>query len=153
RYVGEALRRAALAAEQVTQDPGTAGGLRTARGVERHVVAALQPLLEIPIGEPVPNIIDGRSRHAPPLRPQPVGGAETARCAHTRTAVGSAPHRVPAYPERSPSSFLADDDIGRVRMFHSDDVVAGIDVMNLARHPARKIAEKIDRGIADLLDR
>src|SRR5262245_9320363 len=64
RHVGEALRRAALAAEQLTQDPGTAGGLRTARGVERHVVAALQPLLEVPIGKTVPNIIDDGSRHA-----------------------------------------------------------------------------------------
>ena len=46
------------------QDAGAAGGLRTARDVERHIVAALQPLLEIPIGEPVPNIVDDGSRHA-----------------------------------------------------------------------------------------
>src|SRR5262245_10769072 len=95
----------------------------------------------------------GRGTRRAPLRPRAVGGADAARCGHTRTALRSAPHRVPADPEQSPSSFLADDDVGRVRMFHTDDVVAGVDVMNLASHPARKIAEEIDRGIADLLDR
>ena len=38
-------------------------------------------------------------------------------------------------------------------MLHSDDVIAGIDVMNLTRDAAREIAEEIHRGVADFLDR
>src|SRR5262245_62701465 len=51
------------------------------------------------------------------------------------------------------TSLLADNDVGRVGMLHPDDVIAGIDVMNLARDAAREIAEEIHRGVADFLDR
>src|SRR5713101_7754076 len=94
----------------------------------------------------------GRGTRGPPLRPKPAVGADAGRPGHARTT----PPRqccVARYPERSASSFLANDDIGRVRMFHSNDVVAGIDVMNLARHAAREVAEEIDRSVADLLNR
>src|SRR5262245_49248184 len=51
------------------------------------------------------------------------------------------------------TSLFADNDVGRVGMLHSDDVIAGIDVMNLTRDAAREIAEEIHRGVADFLDR
>src|SRR5205807_7519614 len=95
----------------------------------------------------------GRGTRRPPLRPQPVSGAEAPRCARARTARRGPARRVAARPEQSRSSFLADDDVGRVGMFHSDNVVAGIDVLNLAGHATREIAEEIDGCIADLLDR
>src|SRR5438270_7975531 len=41
---------------------------------------------------------------------------------------------------------LADDDVGGVGMLHADDVVAGIDVMDLAGAPAREVGEEVDRG-------
>src|SRR6266568_7774714 len=47
---------------------------------------------------------------------------------------------------------LADDDVGGVGMLHADDVVAGIDVMDLAGDPAREVGEEVDRGVANLLD-
>src|SRR4051812_45835898 len=49
-------------------------------------------------------------------------------------------------------SFLADIDVGRVRMFHPHDVITGIDVVNLAGDTTRQIREKIHRGVAHLLD-
>src|SRR6516225_9831776 len=54
---------------------------------------------------------------------------------------------------RDTTSLIANDDIGRGGMLHSDDVVAGIDMVNLARDAAREITEEIHRGIADFLDR
>src|SRR5262249_2159096 len=36
---------------------------------------------------------------------------------------------------------------------HADDVIAGIDVMDLAGHGARHVGEEIDCGLADLVDR
>src|SRR5262249_56285434 len=56
-------------------------------------------------------------------------------------------------PLPSSISLLADNDVGCVGMFHSDNVIAGIDVMNLARHAAREIAEEIHRGVTDFFDR
>ena len=38
---------------------------------------------------------------------------------------------------RDTPSLIANDDIGRGGMLHSDDVVAGIDMVNLARDAAR----------------
>src|ERR1043166_4715500 len=51
------------------------------------------------------------------------------------------------------ASVLAARDVGRIRMLHPDDVIAGVDVVNLAGHAAREMREKIYRGVADLLDR
>src|SRR6266446_8884861 len=51
------------------------------------------------------------------------------------------------------NSLFADNDVGRVGMLHSDDMIAGIDMMNLTRDAAREIAEEIHRGVADFLDR
>src|SRR5262249_17749084 len=56
-------------------------------------------------------------------------------------------------PSPPSTSLLTDDDVGRLGVFHSDDVIAGIDVMNLASDAAREIGEKIHRGVADFLDR
>src|SRR6266581_7460619 len=56
-------------------------------------------------------------------------------------------------PPPPSTSLLADNDVGRLGVFHSDDVIAGIDVMNLARDGAREIAEEIHRSVADFLDR
>src|SRR5205814_1873110 len=53
--------------------------------------------------------------------------------------------------QRTPPS--ARSDIGRVRMFHADDMIAGVDVMNLSRHAAGQVGEQIDSGIADLVGR
>src|SRR5262249_27531513 len=66
-----------------------------------------------------------------------------------------APPRTPRPPRPVPSStsLFADNDLGRVGRSHSDDVIAGIDVMNLTRDAAREIAEEIHRGVADFLDR
>src|SRR5262249_57094183 len=50
------------------------------------------------------------------------------------------PRHAPSPPS---TSLLADDDVGRLGVFHSDDVIAGIDVMNLAGDAAREIAEEI----------
>src|ERR1700757_177866 len=43
-------------------------------------------------------------------------------------------------------------DVRRVRVFHADDVVTGIDVVDLAGHAAREIGDEIDCGVADLFD-
>src|SRR5262249_13158600 len=64
RYVVEAFRRAAVAAEQVLQDLGAADCLRTAFRVELDVVPTLQPLLHVPIGKAVANVIDDGPWHA-----------------------------------------------------------------------------------------
>src|SRR5262249_12177465 len=48
---------------------------------------------------------------------------------------------------------LGNTHVGRLGMLHPDDVIAGIDVMDLAGHAARHVGEQIDRGGADLLDR
>src|SRR5438132_14093277 len=56
-------------------------------------------------------------------------------------------------PPATTNSLFADNDVGRVGMLHSDDVIAGIDVMNLTRDAAREIAEEIHRSVADFLDR
>ena len=37
-------------------------------------------------------------------------------------------------------------------MLHADDVIAGIDVMDLAGDAARQVGEQIDGGVADLVD-
>src|SRR6516162_10140567 len=66
-------------------------------------------------------------------------------CAAAKAASGA--------PLPSSTSLFADNDVGRVGMFHADDVIAGIDVMNLTRDAAREIAEEIHRGVADFLDR
>src|SRR3954447_13636332 len=60
-------------------------------------------------------------------------------------------HRGPR-SDGQPPSFLADIDVGRVRMFHPYDVITGIDVVNLAGDATRQIREKIYRGVAHLLD-
>src|SRR5262245_54784921 len=51
------------------------------------------------------------------------------------------------------ASVLADHDVWCVGMLHPYDVIAAVDVVNLAGHAAREIREEIYRGIADLLDR
>ena len=66
-------------------------------------------------------------------------------CAAAKAASGA--------PLPSSTSLFADNDVGRAGMFHADDVIAGIDVMNLTRDAAREIAEEIHRGVADFLDR
>src|ERR1700681_986312 len=43
-------------------------------------------------------------------------------------------------------------DVGRVHGLHADDVIAAIDVMDLAGHPGGEIAEEVDPGAADILD-
>src|SRR6266852_8284335 len=51
------------------------------------------------------------------------------------------------------ASVPAAHDVGRVGMLHPDNVIAAVDVVNLAGNAAREIREEIYRGIADLLDR
>ena len=44
-------------------------------------------------------------------------------------------------------------DVGCVLGLHSDDVVARIDMMDLARHSARQVGQQVQPGPADVLDR
>src|SRR5207244_6393646 len=44
-------------------------------------------------------------------------------------------------------------DIGRVDRLHADDVMAAIDTTDLAADPGRQIAQQIEPGAADVLDR
>src|SRR3954468_14840161 len=44
-------------------------------------------------------------------------------------------------------------DIRRVLGLHADHVIAGIDVMRFAGHAAREIAQQVQAGAADILDR
>src|SRR3546814_19745046 len=44
-------------------------------------------------------------------------------------------------------------DVGRVLGLHADDVVARIDMMDLAGNAAGEVAEQIQPGAADILDR
>src|SRR3954469_3511267 len=48
---------------------------------------------------------------------------------------------------------LNDRDVGGVRALHADYVVAAIDVMHLAGDAGRQIAQQVNAGAADLLDR
>src|SRR6266568_688200 len=48
---------------------------------------------------------------------------------------------------------LDDRNVGGVGAFHADDVIAAIDVMDFARDPGRQIAQQINPGAADILDR
>src|SRR6266571_397790 len=43
--------------------------------------------------------------------------------------------------------------IGGVGAFHADDVIPAIDVMHFAGNPGRQIAQQINPGAADILDR
>ncbi len=69
RDVAQFRGRPAVAFEQVAQDLAAGDGLQAALGVERHVVPALQPVLGIPVGEAVADVVDdgrghGRTRDA-----------------------------------------------------------------------------------------
>src|ERR1700676_1347791 len=44
-------------------------------------------------------------------------------------------------------------DVGRVDGLHADDVIAAIDMGDLAADPRRQIAQQVDPGAADILDR
>src|SRR5215813_3648556 len=44
-------------------------------------------------------------------------------------------------------------DVGGVDGFHADDVITAIDVVNLAADPGRQVAQQIDSGAANLVDR
>src|SRR5437016_223091 len=48
---------------------------------------------------------------------------------------------------------LDDRNIRGVGAFHADDVIPAIDVMHLAGDPGRQIAQQINPGAADILDR
>src|SRR5580700_2763682 len=57
-----------------------------------------------------------------------------------------------AHDEGCKSSVLRQRDIRRVRPLHAEDVIAGIDVVDLAGDAARKVGQEIERAVADLLD-
>src|SRR5713226_235147 len=44
-------------------------------------------------------------------------------------------------------------DVGGVDRLHADDVIAAIDMVHLAADPRRQIAQQINPGAADILDR
>src|SRR5438067_7647522 len=48
---------------------------------------------------------------------------------------------------------LDDRDVGGVGTLHADDMVAAVDMMHLAGNPRRQIAQQINAGAADLLNR
>src|SRR5690606_13529712 len=52
----------------------------------------------------------------------------------------------------SARSFLDGGDVRRIHRLHADDVVAGIDVVDLAGDAARQVGQKIEARAADLLD-
>ena len=121
----------AVADEQILQDLAATDRLRTAQGIERHVMASLQPVLHVPVREAMANVIDdGKARHELIRVPQPAH--PPGHCGHASLL------RDTRHPLRwSSLSFLADVDVGRVRMFHSDNVVSGINVVNLAGDATR----------------
>jgi len=43
--------------------------------------------------------------------------------------------------------------VGRVGVLHADDMIAGVDMEDLARHAARHRRQQIDGAFADFLDR
>jgi hypothetical protein len=49
--------------KQILENLGAADCLRAARRVELHVVSTLQPLLKIPVGETVANVVDDGPWH------------------------------------------------------------------------------------------
>src|SRR5689334_24418984 len=46
-----------------------------------------------------------------------------------------------------------DRNVGRVRALHADDVITAIDMMDLAADSGRQIAQQIQPGATDILDR
>src|SRR6266852_6108710 len=60
----------------------------------------------------------------------------------------SVPSVLPAMTAR-----LDDRNVGGVGAFHADDVIAAIDVVHLPGDPGRQIAQQINPGAADILDR
>src|SRR5947208_16704191 len=48
---------------------------------------------------------------------------------------------------------LDDGDVACVQRLHADHVVTAIDVVHLAPAARRKLAQEVERGIADLLER
>ena len=65
RHIVEVGGREAVALQQVAQDVAAADRLRAAFLVERDIVAALQPLLHVPVGEAVADVIeDGQDHHS-----------------------------------------------------------------------------------------
>src|SRR5579863_610103 len=56
-------------------------------------------------------------------------------------------------PSLSRSFMLSDCDIGGVFRFHAHDMIAAIDMQAFAGHRRTQVGEKIERGIAHLLDR
>src|ERR1700674_588384 len=51
------------------------------------------------------------------------------------------------------TAFLEDRNIRGVGAFHADDVIPAIDVVPLTGHPGRQIAQQVNPGAADILDR
>src|SRR6266478_5253713 len=60
----------------------------------------------------------------------------------------SVPNVLPAMTAR-----LDDRNVRGVGAFHADDVITAIDVVHLARDPGRQLAQQINPGAADILDR
>ena len=87
--------------------------------VERNVVLALQAAFGVPVGLAVADEEETR-----------------------RAGVG----REPAAGHGAQRLCLVERDVGRVGVLHADDVVAGIDVQDLAGDAARQVGEQIDRA-------
>src|SRR6516162_1014024 len=61
----------------------------------------------------------------------------------------SVPNELPAMTAER----LHDRDVGGVYRLHADHVITAIDVMDLARDPGRQLAQLIEGGTPDILDR
>ncbi len=61
----------------------------------------------------------------------------------------------PAKPHATASRLilLGDGNVGRGRIFHADDMVAGVDMEDFAGHAARHGRQQIDRAFSNLFDR
>ena len=131
-------RAGGLALEHAGQDLDLVGLLPLRRVARLARPALVEPVLDIGLGErdlrrhAVDDDADRR-----PVALAPGGEAEQRAEASCR-----------------PSARRSHDrDVGRVDPLHADDVIAAIDMVDLAGHAGRQIAQQIKPGAADILDR
>src|ERR1700733_12862991 len=84
-------------------------------------------------------------RDGTPSTTTPIAGPRLSPQVVNRNSV---PKLLPAMATRSHGR-----DVGRVDPLHADDMVAAIDMMDLAGDARRQIAQQIKPGAADILDR
>jgi hypothetical protein len=107
-----------IAREQIAQQSSAFCSLPAAMRIENGVAATLQPALSVEVGLAVPNVIEDR---------------------HARFAADEFRHQSASEPNSRCALFFANNNIGRVRMLHADDMITGIDMVDFSGHPARHV--------------